>query len=102
MIKIVQNKNRGEAVDTSAYSFAATENVRKLHRSLAVYNETPLVELKNFKGVTILIKDESQRFGLKAFKGLGGVWAIYKVISRELGLNNPTLEEIFQHRDELR
>ncbi len=101
MIKIVQNKNRGEAVDTSAYSFAATENVRKLHRSLAVYNETPLVELKNFKGVTIFIKDEAQRFGLKAFKALGGVWAIYKVISRELGLSNPTLEEIFAYRDEL-
>ncbi len=101
MIKLMQNKNRGKSVDTSAYSFAATEPIRKLHRSLAVYNETPLVELKNFKGVTILIKDEAQRFGLKAFKGLGGVWAIYKVISRELGLNNPMLEEIFARRDEL-
>lgn len=101
MIKIVRNKNRGEAVDTSAYSFAATEPIRNLHRSLKVYNETPLVELRNFKGVTIFIKDESQRFGLKAFKGLGGVWAIYKVIIRELGLSNPTLEEILTHRDEL-
>ena len=102
MIKIVKNKNRGEAVDTSAYSFDATENVRNLHKSLKVYNETPLIELKNFKGVRpIFIKDESQRFGLKAFKALGGVWAIYKVISRELGLNNPTLEEIFTRRDEL-
>jgi len=102
MIKIVQNKNRGGEVDTSAYSFAATENIRNLHKSLDVYKVTPLVELKNFKGVrSIFIKDESQRFGLKAFKGLGGVWAIYTVISRELGLNNPTLEEIFKHRDEL-
>ena len=102
MIKIIQNKNRGGEVDTSAYSFAATENIRNLHKSLDVYKVTPLVELKNFKGVrSIFIKDESQRFGLKAFKGLGGVWAIYTVISRELGLNNPTLEEIFKHRDEL-
>ena len=101
MVKIVQNKNRCEAVDTSAYSFAATEPIRKFHSSLKVYNETPLIELKNFKGVKIFIKDESKRFGLKAFKGLGGVWAIYKVISDELGLNNPTLEEIFQYRDEL-
>ena len=102
MIKIIQNKNRGGAVDTSAYSRAATENIRKLHKSLDVYKVTPLIELKNFKGVrSIFIKDESQRFGLKAFKGLGGVWAIYTVISRELGLNNPTLEEIFRHRDEL-
>ena len=102
MIKIVQNKNRGGVVDTSAYSFAATENIRRLHTALDVYKETPLVELKNFKGVrSILVKDESQRFGLKAFKGLGGVWAIYKVISRELNLNNPTLDEIFKHRAEL-
>ncbi len=102
MIKIIQNKNRGGEVDTSAYSFAATENIRRLHKSLKVYNETPLIELKNFKGVrSIFVKDESQRFGLKAFKGLGGVWAIYKVISGELGLNNPTLEEIFKHREKL-
>ena len=102
MIKIVQNKNRGGVVDTSAYSRAATEKIRRLHKSLKVYNVTPLVELKNFKGVrSIFVKDESQRFGLKAFKGLGGVWAIYTVISRELGLENPTLEEIFQHRQKL-
>lgn len=102
MIKIMPNTNRGGEVDTSAYSFAATENVRNLHMSLKVYNETPLIELKNFKGIrSIFIKDESQRFGLKAFKGLGGVWAIYTVISRKLGLENPTLEEIFNRRSEL-
>lgn len=102
MIKLMPNTNRGGQVDTSAYSFAATEPIRTLHTSLDVYNETPLIELKNFKGVrSVFVKDESQRFGLKAFKGLGGVWAIYTVISRELDLNNPTLEEIFQHRDEL-
>ena len=101
MIKLMPNRNRCGAIDTSAYSFAATEPIRKLHASLKVYKETPLTELKNFKGVKIFIKDESQRFGLKAFKGLGGIWAIYKVISDELGLNNPTLEEIFSRRDEI-
>ena len=102
MIKLIPNKNRGGQVDTSAYSFMATENVRNLHTALDAYNVTPLVELKNFKGVrSIFIKDESQRFGLKAFKALGGVWAIYTVISRELGLENPTLAEIFNRRAEL-
>ena len=104
-VKIIPNSSfliPNCSVDTSAYSFAATEPVRKLHTSLKVYKETPLLELKNFKGVrSIFIKDESQRFGLKAFKGLGGIWAIYKVISHELGLDNPTLEEIFSHRDKL-
>ena len=102
MIKFMPNKNRGGEIDTSAYSFVATENIRNLHTSLKIYKETPLIELKNFKGVrSIFIKDESQRFGLKAFKGLGGIWAIYKVISHELGLENPTLEEIFKYRDKL-
>lgn len=104
-VKIVRNTNRGAAVDTSAYSFAATENIRRLHKSLDAYNVTPLVELKNYaaeKNIRALfVKDEGQRFGLKAFKGLGGIWAVYCVISRELGLNNPTLDEIFQHRDKL-
>ena len=102
MIKLIPNTNRGAAVDTSAYGFDATRNVRRLHESLDAYDVTPLIELKNFKGVrSIFIKDESQRFGLKAFKGLGGIWAIYRVISRELGLTNPTLDEIFQHRDKI-
>ena len=105
MIEFVTNKNRGEEVDTSAYSFMATENIRNLHTALDAYNVTPLVELKNFAAVkkirALFVKDESQRFGLKAFKGLGGVWAIYTVISRELGLNNPTLDEIFARRSQL-
>ena len=101
MIEIVQNKNRGGQVDTSEYSFAATKKIRALHESLNVYNETPLVELKNFGVRSIFVKDESKRFGLKAFKALGGVWAIYKVISDALGLENPTPEEIFSRRDEL-
>ena len=102
MIRLMSNTNRGGTVDTSAYSFAATEPVRLLHTSLDVYAETPLIELKGYNGVrSVLVKDESRRFGLKAFKALGGVWAIYKVISRELGLNNPTLDEIFARRNEL-
>ena len=36
MIKIVQNKNRGEAVDTSAYSLAATEKPCRPTYALAV------------------------------------------------------------------
>ncbi|MBR1645500.1 MAG: pyridoxal-phosphate dependent enzyme [Selenomonadaceae bacterium] len=105
MIEIIRNKNRGGKIDTSNYSFANTEQIRRLHKSLNVYNETPLIELKNFAReknlAAVFVKDESSRFGLKAFKALGGVWAIYKVISRELGLENPTLEEIFQRRDEI-
>jgi diaminopropionate ammonia-lyase len=51
--------------------------VRSFHRSMwGYYQSTPLVELKELAawlGVrNIFVKDESGRFGLKAFKGLGG------------------------------
>ena len=105
MIKLVTNTNRGSAVDTSAYSFTATENIRNLHTALEAYRETPLIALNDFAALknirALYVKDESQRFGLKSFKALGGVWAIYTVISRELNLTNPTLEEIFARRAEL-
>ena len=105
MIKLAPNKFCGSAVDTSAYNFAATKNIRRLHTALAAYNVTPLIELKNFAAAknirAVYVKDEAHRFGLKAFKALGGVWAIYTVISRELGLSNPTLDEIFSRRAEL-
>lgn len=102
MIKIVKNTNRSGEIDISAYSADNTRLIRKFHAELPNYNVTPLIELKNFKNTrSIFIKDESKRFGLKAFKGLGGVWAIYKVLSRVLGLNNPSMQEILAHKDEL-
>ena len=49
---------------------------------LPVYAPTPLVDLKDMAdhvGVrAILIKDESKRFGLKASKGLGGIYAMFR------------------------
>ena len=81
MIKIVRNKNFGGKVDTAAYSYSATAKIRKFHQSLTAYKETPLVELKTKNIGAIYLKDESQRFGLKAFKALGGIWAMHKIIS---------------------
>ena len=58
-----------------------------LHRSLPEYAPTPLVSLSNLAsrlGVgKILIKDESHRFGLKAFKALGASYAIYRLLKRD-------------------
>ena len=81
MIKIIQNKNRGGEIDISAYSAENTKIIRDFHAKLPDYNVTPLIKLDNYKNVrAIYVKDESKRFGLKAFKGLGGVWAIHKII----------------------
>lgn len=61
--------------------------VRAFHRSLAEYEPTPLVSLsaraKEMGVGGIYVKDESKRFGLKAFKALGASYAIHKLLERE-------------------
>lgn len=68
------------------------ENVgkaRTFHKSFPQYDETPLVELKQlaklFNISDIFIKDEAWRFGLHAFKVLGGSYAIARYIAKETG-----------------
>ena len=59
------------------------------HQSFPDYCRTPLVQLRcaaEELGVKeIFVKDESYRFGLNAFKVLGGSFAIGKYISQRLG-----------------
>ncbi|HKM40029.1 MAG TPA: diaminopropionate ammonia-lyase [bacterium] len=66
------------------------EQVREFHRSWPTYKPTPLANLANLAlelGVGhVYVKDESARFGLNAFKGLGSSYAIGKFIAAELGL----------------
>jgi len=58
----------------------AMETARKFHMSFPQYAVTPLVDLKHLAAVCgvkkLLVKDESSRFGLNAFKVLGGSYAI--------------------------
>ncbi|CAK7028663.1 MAG: Diaminopropionate ammonia-lyase [Desulfovibrio sp.] len=65
--------------------------VLAFHQSMPGYEKTPLMELKNLArklGLkNILVKDESKRFGLNAFKGLGGSYAVFRVVCERLGLN---------------
>ncbi len=52
------------------------------------YRPTPLVALPGLAGsaglAAIWYKDESARFGLKAFKALGGAYAVQRVLAREV------------------
>lgn len=65
------------------------KEVYDFHKSLPGYKSTPLVELDDlakYYGVQKLwLKDESKRFGLNAFKVLGGSYAIGKYLSQKLG-----------------
>ena len=75
---------------TKALSPSALENVYNFHKSFKTYHATPLHSLKALSedlGVkAVLVKDESYRFGLNAFKVLGGSYAIAQYIVTTLGL----------------
>ncbi|MDN5351702.1 MAG: diaminopropionate ammonia-lyase [Clostridiales bacterium] len=64
------------------------EKVNRFHKSFPMYEETPLRALNALSetlGVKkILVKDESFRFGLNAFKVLGGSFAIGSYIADRL------------------
>ncbi|WP_242978099.1 diaminopropionate ammonia-lyase [Garciella nitratireducens] len=87
-----KNKNK---VSVEDFNLSQTKKAKKFHESFEVYSETPLVRLKNFSkqlGVSeILVKDESYRFGLNAFKVLGGSYAIGNLLAQRLGLS---IEEV--------
>ncbi|MFB9908508.1 pyridoxal-phosphate dependent enzyme [Allokutzneria oryzae] len=63
----------------------ASEAAYRFHRDVEGYRPTPLVELPALAeelGVRrVLVKDESDRFGLPAFKVLGASWAVHRVLS---------------------
>lgn len=64
------------------------EAVRKFHATIPGYEPTPLRNLKELAkllGVkAVYLKDESYRFGLNAFKVLGGSYAIAKYLAQRL------------------
>ena len=76
---------------SSQFSVSEAEKARKFHQRLPGYTPTPLRELdslaKEFSLSKIVVKDESYRFGLNAFKMLGGVYAIARLLCEELGID---------------
>ena len=80
------------------FSVANAENARNFHEGIPEYEKTPLVCLSNLAGYLgikgIYVKDESSRFGLNAFKGLGGSYAVSKYIAGLLGKDEISFEEI--------
>jgi diaminopropionate ammonia-lyase len=76
--------------DTSVFGYEQAKSIRNYHASFPGYRETPLVDLRelaNYCGIAgIYVKDESYRFGLNAFKALGGSYAIGRIIASRLGI----------------
>ena len=72
--------HRTDKADVTPYGVEAARKVRAFHQSMAEYAVTPLrslSQLASYLGVKgLYVKDESYRFGLNAFKALGGSFAM--------------------------
>ncbi|KAE9378059.1 pyridoxal-phosphate dependent enzyme family [Stipitochalara longipes BDJ] len=66
--------------------------IRIFHESLPHYRPTPLVSLPEIAqqlGIRyLLVKDESSRLGLTAFKILGASWATARAVAKHVGLES--------------
>lgn len=82
------------------------ETVLRFHKSFPQYTVTPLAALDGMakrlglKG--IYVKDESYRFGLNAFKVLGGSYAMARHIASETGRDISRLDYAYLTGEELR
>ena len=80
-----------EASAAAQFGLAAAEKARRFHQSFPGYAPTPLAKLSALAeslGVAgIYVKDESRRFGLNAFKGLGGSYCLGCYIAERMGLD---------------
>jgi diaminopropionate ammonia-lyase len=76
--------------------------IRTFHQSLPHYRPTPLVslpELAQQLGIQyLLVKDESSRLGLPAFKILGASWATARAVASHVGLELKTNAGNFEGR----
>lgn len=85
----INHKEEIPAAMLSLTDRGCLERVSRFHRTIPGYAPTPLVSLTHLAeelGVgQLLVKDESKRFGLNAFKALGGSYAIARELARRLG-----------------
>ena len=82
------------------------KKARTFHESFPQYSKTPLTKLDQmaaYLGVKeVYIKDESYRFGLNAFKVLGGSFAMARFIASETGKDVSELPYAVLTSDKLR
>ena len=84
--------NEMPKTDDSQLQVMSLENVAKaraFHESFPQYSVTPLAKLDHMAAYLglkeVYVKDESYRFGLNAFKVLGGSFAMARYIAKQTG-----------------
>ena len=89
------------------YAFLGDRDMLEFHRSLPGYEPTPLRGLPalaaKLKLGGVFVKDESQRFGIKAFKALGASYAMYRFLKKQWQsrCSEPFTPKSFQDREAL-
>lgn len=89
-LDIAQNRFfTGEKSDL--FSRKEAGKARTFHQKIDNYQPTPLYSLDGladlFQVGKILVKDETQRFGLNAFKMLGSTYAIAQLLCKKYHIN---------------
>ena len=109
MDKIKWVANTMPKTDDLQLSVMSLENVdkaRAFHKSFPQYSVTPLANLNNmaeFLGLkSLFVKDESYRFGLNAFKVLGGSFAMARYIAEQLGKDVSEVDYNYLTSDKLK
>ena len=94
--KITSLKHNSE--NSPSYDFLTADHAQKVldfHRTFPMYAQTPLAHLSETAKILglgdIYVKDESKRFGLNAFKVLGGSYAIGSWLAEKAKLDPGSL-----------
>ncbi|GEN35582.1 diaminopropionate ammonia-lyase [Aneurinibacillus danicus] len=88
-------RQAGEKPIPELFTEEKARSVRAFHQTFSGYQPTPLRSLSSLAGYLgikgMYVKDESYRFGLNAFKALGGSYAIGRYLAGRLGREIETL-----------
>ena len=93
-ISVLRRPCRFQAEVPSPFRVSEAAAPRHFHEKLAAYEKTPLLSfpaLAKKLGVKgVYTKDESGRFSLNAFKGLGGSYAMFRILCEKFSLDPET------------
>lgn len=96
-IRLISRPAEGEA--PRRFTVSGAREARRFHMTLPGYAPTPLRNLRGlaeYLGVSeIRVKDESSRFGLNAFKVLGGSYCVHKCMEQAADRDGADGEVVF-------
>lgn len=90
----------------SVMALPAVQKAQNFHRSFPMYAPTPLADLKGLARAWglggVFVKDESHRFGLNAFKVLGGSFAMARYVAERLERDVSEIDYAYLTSDRLK